>query len=544
MLKTASTNFTILPAIFLTRFSCNYQAMYVKTILTVCLVLAGLSVPAQRNYYFSSHAGDDGDGSRLHPFSPSDLGNLSLQKGDTVFFAGGDTFRVQQVFKNIAGDKKQPVVFTTWGKGRALLDGGVAEALIFQNSRYFKIMHLSFLGAGRKTGNRTDGLTLTGCDYFSLTHLDIAGFQKAGLLLFNCRFVTVDSVNAHDNGAVGILVEGDYKKRLSADIHITNCRADNNPGDPTNLENHSGNGILVGNCKNIMIEYCSATNNGWDMPRIGNGPVGIWAYEADSVIIQHCISYRNKTATGAADGGGFDLDGGVTNSIIQYCLSYENQGTGYGIYQYYSASRWNNNIVRYCVSINDGKITENASGMYIWNGWNGDSTFTNFYAYQNFFYNDEKYAFSFSPLSQHKQFYFFNNIFVAADTSDIYYGTDSSASDIFAGNVWMRKSGGFRQHGFSDFKEWSGKTGYEQLNKQTAGHTFNHPLFFLPSSITMTDPHELAGSELLRSLCNLQLQNKGIHPDKIRRSLLAKQDFFGHAPVLGKKPEPGICEIK
>jgi hypothetical protein len=79
------------------------------------------------------------------------------------------------------------------------------------------------------------------------------------------------------------------------------------------------------------------------MPRIDNGPVGIWACEADSVIIQHCISYRNKTARGAVDGGTFDIDGGVTNSITQYCLSYENWGSGYGIYQYWSAGKWDNN---------------------------------------------------------------------------------------------------------------------------------------------------------------------------------------------------------
>ena len=67
----------------------------------------------------------------------------------------------------------------------------------------------------------------------------------------------------------------------------------------------------------VLIEYCTATNNGWDMPRTGNGPVGIWAYESDSVLIQRCIAYRNKTQKGAADGGGFDFDGGMTNSIIR-----------------------------------------------------------------------------------------------------------------------------------------------------------------------------------------------------------------------------------
>ncbi|TMI80588.1 MAG: right-handed parallel beta-helix repeat-containing protein, partial [Bacteroidetes bacterium] len=182
---------------------------------------------------------------------------------------------------------------------------------------------------------------------------------------------------------------------MSANIKIVNCRADNNPGDPSNLQNHSGNGILVGNCRNVLIDYCTASNNGWDMPRIGNGPVGIWAYEADSVVIQHCIAYRNKTAKGAADGGGFDLDGGVTNSIIQYCLSYENWGSGYGIFQYDGADKWYNNTVRYCVSINDGLVTDHACGMLIWNGSNVGSDFTRFQAYNNVFYNDKKYAFAF-----------------------------------------------------------------------------------------------------------------------------------------------------
>ena len=86
-------------------------------------------------------------------------------------------------------------------------------------------------------------------------------------------------------------------------------------------------------------------------------PVGIWAYEADSVTIQHCIAYRNKTSKGSEDGGGFDLDGGTTNSTIQYCLTYENEGSGFGIFQYDGASPWKNNTVRFNISVNDGLVS-------------------------------------------------------------------------------------------------------------------------------------------------------------------------------------------
>ncbi len=76
------------------------------------------------------------------------------------------------------------------------------------------------------------------------------------------------------------------------------------------------------------------------MPRIGNGPVGIWAYEADSVIIQHCISYKNKTSKGGEDGGGYDLDGGTTNSVIQYCYPMKTREALFGIFRYAGAGEW------------------------------------------------------------------------------------------------------------------------------------------------------------------------------------------------------------
>ena len=123
------------------------------------------------------------------------------------------------------------------------------------------------------------------------------------------------------------------------------------------------------------------------MPRKGNGPVGIWAFEADSVVIQHCLSYRNKTSAGGADGGGFDLDGGVTHSIVQYCLSYENQGAGYCIFQYLYASPWHDNIFRYNISENDGAVSDAHGGVYIWNSAKIADQFYNGRFYNNTIYN-------------------------------------------------------------------------------------------------------------------------------------------------------------
>lgn len=526
------------------------ETAMMKCILSLLGVLSFFYFPAisQKKIYFrySDHFDDleKADGSKQHPFpSLGIFAKLKLKAGDTIFFWSGNGLRGTINLNNIHGTAAKPIVFTTYGKVNAEIHSGSEGSFVITGSSNFSISDLILIGSGRSNGNKTDGIKLAQCESVKIKNVEISGYQKSGLMLFNCRNAEVDGAISENNGFAGILIEGDYQKRLSQKIHIVNCKANNNPGDPTNLTNHSGNGILVGNSKNVLIEYCTATNNGWDMPRTGNGPVGIWAYEADSVIIQHCISYRNKTSKGSADGGGFDLDGGVTNSIIQYCLSYENEGSGYGIFEYDGAGKWKNNTVRYCISINDGRVTENASAMYIWNGNNNDSTFTDFFAYNNFLYNDTKYAFSFASQARHKRFYFLNNVFVSSDTSDIYYGIDSSLTDTFLGNVWMRKNGGFRQNGFSDFDQWIRSGHYETKDGKIFGITFDKLIFDLPKYIDITDPYNFTTHPILRAACNNILWNKGIDLEKVFGIDPGKKDFFGNTVPNGD-PEPGVCEIK
>jgi hypothetical protein len=70
------------------------------------------------------------------------------------------------------------------------------------------------------------------------------------------------------------------------------------------------------------IEYCEAYENGalCDATESG-GPVGIWAYNCDRALLQFNKSHRNHS-NNQADGGGFDLDGGTTNSVMRYNVSW------------------------------------------------------------------------------------------------------------------------------------------------------------------------------------------------------------------------------
>jgi hypothetical protein len=380
-------------------------------------VLGTIAPHRGRGYYIDGNGDDAGEGNRAHPWKTLAAANrLHLRAGDSILFRGRQSFTGTLRINGGGGSALQPVWVGSYGSGMATISAGDSSAIVLYRVERLVLQHLRLVGAGRKGGNVKDGLALIECQHIKADGIDITGFQKSGLLIYSSTDILIEWVDAHENGAAGIAVEGSAGKRESRGLKIRYCRTDDNPGDPTNLTNHSGNGIVAGHCTNLLIEYCSATNNGWDMPRIGNGPVGIWCYEADSVIIQHCLAYKNKTSVGGADGGGFDLDGGVTHSLIQYCLSYGNQGAGYCIFQYWGASPWYHNIIRDNISEDDGGVSDARGGIYVWNS-SGDSTqFYDCEVYHNTIYNTREAAVSYSEKSVRRQFKFYKNIFVGRDS--------------------------------------------------------------------------------------------------------------------------------
>ena len=167
--------------------------------------------------------------------------------------------------------------------------------------------------------------------------------------------------------------------------------------------------------------------------RSGNGPIGIWAYHSNNVTIQHCIAHSNKTNPNGWDGGGFDFDGGVTNSVMQYNLSYNNMGPGFGLYQYYGAAKWENNIVRYNISFNDG-IEIDSCGLQIWNGQPEGPEMKNALIYNNVFYSDFGRAVNYKN-GDVPGLYYCNNVFVGRQQPV----TGEHTKSAFVNNLYWRK---------------------------------------------------------------------------------------------------------
>lgn len=318
-------------------------------------------------YYVDAKRGKaTGDGSFDRPFHALETVNrLQLWPGDSILLAGGETLTGTLSIRHFAGMAGHPLFISSYGRGRAVIDGKANTALAVDSSCYVCISNLIVRGDGRLTGSESSGIDIKYSSNVRIDSVEAYGFLWNGVSTYGGSNLRLTRIYAHDNGFNGIEVSGPWSHKEVKNVYIGHCIAENNPGNPRIKDNHSGSGILVAHSTGVMVEYCEAMNNGWDMPRIGNGPVGIWAYESDSLTIQYCFSHDNKTAAGAKDGGGFDFDGGVTNSVMQYNLSMNNEGAGYGLFQFGGASVWTNNEIHHNVSINDGRKNSQA-GFFVW----------------------------------------------------------------------------------------------------------------------------------------------------------------------------------
>jgi hypothetical protein len=496
------------------------------------------------NVYYVSQSGDDSNPGTIDKswMSIDKVNSVDLNPGDTVFFHGDQVFAGTLKLDSLdSGDENMDLVITSYGEGRATLDGGKNSALIAEECSFLDIRNLEFIGAGRKEGNVTDGVFIMSSNSVHIDQIEVYGFQHSGLHLFKGNDAKITHVYAHDNGFAGIHVTGstmnDPVNYDNHNLYIGYCVAENNPGDPTVLQNHSGNGILAFSVDGGIIEYCEAFNNGWDMPWDGNGPVGIWIWDCRNFIIQHCISHDNRTHPGARDGGGFDLDGGVSNSIIQYCLSFNNEGTGIGLYEFGASKPWQNNTIRYNISQNDGKTHDGSLG--IWKAEGG--TMSNCEIYNNTFFNSNPNRNIIWLDSSMPGFNFRNNIFVY--TGRFLYEGHHFKHEVFQGNVYWNLAGGFNIEGYINLEAWSKATGNEIVEGKVKG-VFADPLLVDPGTASLTDPSRISAENLPGYLLKpgSPLIDNGLDLKKMYGIESGERDFFGTKIPQGKEYDIGAIE--
>lgn len=352
--------------------------------------------------YYVSLLGDDSNSglSETQPWRSIERVNVTqLFPGDSVWFKADHTFvgnlRLAKV-KQSQTDEARVVTIGSYGSGRATIEAGFGTGFIAKNRGGVHLVNLNFVGNGTSE-NINSGIlfinTLTDSVKLAdirIHRVDVRGFKHAGVNFTaqppdnswsGFHKVRITNTTSHDNGDAGISCIGAWNPEQNgyahADFYIGNCSAYRNTGLP-GKGSHSGNGIVLAQVDGALIEHCRAYENGKLNDYEGGGPVGIWTWDANRVVIQFNESHHNRTGS-SKDGGGFDLDGGVTNSVVQHNYSHDNDGAGYLLAQFEGARPFYGNVVRYNLSVNDGRRNR-YGGIHLWStGANGGITGTTFY---------------------------------------------------------------------------------------------------------------------------------------------------------------------
>ncbi|RKU07480.1 hypothetical protein C6503_24690 [Candidatus Poribacteria bacterium] len=354
------------------------------------------------DYYVSSLGDDSNTGlSETQPWRSINRVNAAqLFSGDSVWFKTDQTFVGTLCLADVRQSSRHtPLAVTigSYGSGRATIGARSGTGFIAKNRGGVHLVNLNFVGAGVLKNNASGILFINTLpksaklEDIRIHQVDVSGFKHSGISLVaqptdmswsGFRDVKITNTTSHDNGDAGISCIGawnpDQKGYAHADFYIGNCSAYRNAGIP-GKGSHSGNGIVLAQVDGAIIEHCRAYENGSLNDYEGGGPVGIWAWDANRVVIQFNESHHNRTGS-SKDGGGFDLDGGVTNSVVQYNYSHDNDGAGYLLAQFDGARPFYRNVLRYNLSLNDGRRNR-YGGIHLWStGANGGITDTTIYA--------------------------------------------------------------------------------------------------------------------------------------------------------------------
>src|SRR5947208_16045140 len=82
---------------------------------------------SSRAYYISNNGEDDNPGTREQPFKTIDkINELGTISGDTIYFKGGEHF-AGTLRLTIKATKFNRALISSYGKGRAIIDGNVNE---------------------------------------------------------------------------------------------------------------------------------------------------------------------------------------------------------------------------------------------------------------------------------------------------------------------------------------------------------------------------------------------------------------------------------
>ena len=481
------------------------------------------------SFYLDSVNGNDANAGTSADSAWKTLKRLeaeTIASNTKILLTGGGVFEGTVAIRS-KGGKLSGIEITSYGQGRAEIRAGTGDGVFVQGAADVRITNLNLVGVGRKEGNHQGrGVHLRHVTGAVVDNVEASGFQRAGIEPRRSKNVRITGFYAHDNGHAGISASS------TRNLYIGRCRTINNPGDPNIKKNHSGNGIVISGCADVLVEHCESAENGWDqwVGGQGNGPVGIWCHDSERVIIQYCVAHHNKSTSG--DGGGFDFDGGTSDSILQYNYTYENQSSGMLLWEYGSYKKLTRNTIRYNVFIHDGE-----AGIRF--GKSGGHDVTDIEIYHNLVVSKGvpcvlKQSSGVSNINIR------NNILIRSGGGELVKGEEGVR---YEGNCYWTPDGKFSAAGHSSLEAWAAATGQETVSGKVVG-LFADPKLASPIGTVapVTNLDDLSRLNAYALSPGSPLVDRGLDLKAVFKIDPGSRDFFGNSAPAGTAPDIGAHE--
>lgn len=492
---------------------------------------------------------DSNPGTQASPWATIAKVNSSATAGSTVKFNGGDTFTTTTGITAL-------VNVTSYGTGLPTISSGNSASCVSQtNPSGLTISNLICTGGGNLT-NTTAGISIqnnqagnTKLPGPTISGVTVSSYGGNGIEIkgtngtsgFN--HITVSNSTVHDVtgnstasvGTAGIYIFAGpgYGSGITAPAH-TNVLVDNclvyNANGTVGSTNWTGSGIVL-----AQVQFGTVQNSTThDFAALGIGGVGIWTFDADSITIQKNEAYNGRTS--GVDGDGFDIDGGVTNSVMQYNYAHDNVGAGflYTAYNDGTVTTFNNNVMRFNISQN------NLTAEYQWtlNSQPNAPVMSNASVYNNTAFCGKAQCFlvinnggSFTGTN-----FVANNIFYGVKGGTVVQAPLGASSMTLTGNdYYCSILGGscnlnytWAGTTYTTFASWQTATGQEKIAGVNVGQTVN-PLIYAPGA-GLTNGGYVPTALMAYNLQSTSTMNgAGVDVAAQYSVSIGTQDYYGNA---------------
>lgn len=357
------------------------------TIPSVPYTLQTTTFTGPQIYYVSPTGNNSNNGlSSAKPWKTITKVNASsFNPGDHILFQGGQTFTGAIVCPS-AGTPSAPIVFGSYGNGRATISSGTSTGFSSTNQSGITIRDLIFTGTS-STNNGIIFATLDSNVYTNIAIINctISAYGYNGIYIVtggvstgNYQDVLVQGTTVHHcadqntsdgnhNNGININAQGTGH----VNVQVLGCVVHHCPGGAGTGGGGNGIGLFV--VTNGLIANCLVHDNGSSANLGGSGPSGIVVIYSTNVVVANCEVYSQSTANGI-DGNGIDIDGACSNCSMVDCYTHDNFGAGLMLFNF-SGQTWDRNSIINCVSVNDGAGgagAANPTGIYVARGASTD----------------------------------------------------------------------------------------------------------------------------------------------------------------------------